>query len=188
MIRRLFAVLLAIVIVIVLVGFFLPRQVTVERSLVIDQPAEVIFDVMQDMRHFEFWSPWHAADPDAGYRLEGPNAGPGATLVWSDEAGSGAGRMWIVSTNPPQRIDLTMELGDSEVESWFRIEPEGLAQQVSWGMRMEVGTFDLTGRYLGLMLPGLIGRSYSEGLERLDAYLAQSPGRVPPLPDADRLE
>lgn len=183
MLRRLFAILLAIVIVVVVVGFFLPRQVTIERSLVIDQPAEVIFEVMQDLRHFEFWSPWHAANPDAGYRLEGPTAGPGATLVWSDDGGSGAGRLWIVATDPPRRIDLNMELAESELDSWFQIEPEGLGQRVSWGMRMEVGTFDLTGRYVGLMLPGLVGRSYSDGLERLAAYLDQAPGRVPPLAD-----
>ena len=185
MLRRVFAVLLAIVILVILIGFFLPRQVVVERSLVIDQPAEVIFEVMQDLRHFHQWSPWHATNPDAGYRLEGPDAGVGATLVWSDEGGSGAGRLWIVATDRPSRIDMRMELGESEVESWFRIEPEGLAQRVSWGMQMEVGTFDLTGRYLGLILPGLIGRSYSEGLEGLSDYLARTLGRVPPLEHDD---
>jgi hypothetical protein len=182
MLRRVFASLLAIVVLVVIIGFFLPRQVVVERSLVIDQPAEVIFEVMQDLRHFEHWSPWHAANPDAGYRLEGPVAGPGATLVWSDEAGSGAGRLWIVASDRPRRIDMNMELGESEVESWFRIEPEGLSQKVSWGMEMQFGAFDLTGRYVGLMLPGLVGRSYAEGLERLAEYLSTAPGRVPELP------
>lgn len=181
MLRRVFATLLAIVVLVIVVGFLLPRQVVVERSLVIDQPADVIFEVMQDLRHFQQWSPWYAANPEAGYRLEGPAAGPGATLVWSDDGGSGAGRLWIVATDRPSRIDMRMELGDSEVETWFGIEPEGLAQRVSWGMQMEVGTFDLTGRYLGLMLPGLVGRSYSDGLERLADYLGQTPGRVPPL-------
>ncbi len=183
MIRRLFAVLLAIVVVILIVGFMLPRQVTVERSVTIDQPAEVIFEVLSDFRHFSQWSPWHEADPDAGYRIEGPPSGVGATLVWSDEAGSGAGRLWIVGVSPNERIDMEMELGDSEVESYFRLEPDGLGQRVTWGMQVEFGVFDLTGRYIGLMLPSLIGRSYRDGLERLADYLDRTPGQVPPVPE-----
>jgi hypothetical protein len=183
MLRRVFAALLVIVILILIVGFMLPRQVSVERSVVIDQPAEVIYAVLHDFRHFSAWSPWHAKNPDAGYRLEGPPSGIGATLVWSDEDGSGAGRLWIVGVEAPNRIDMKMELGDSQVDSYFRIEPEGLGQRVFWGMAMEFGTFDLTGRYVGLMLPGLVGRSYQDGLERLADYLDQTPGRVPDFPE-----
>lgn len=183
MIRRLFAVLLVIVILILIVGFMLPRQVTVERSMSIDQPADVIFEVLADFRHFSKWSPWHERDPDAGYRIEGRPSGVGATLVWSDEQGSGAGRLWIVDLVPNERIDMEMELGDSEVDSYFLIEPDGLGQRVTWGMQVEFGTFDLTGRYIGLMLPSLVGRSYRDGLERLAAYLDRTPGQVPPVPE-----
>jgi len=183
MLRRIFAILLAIVILIILIGFMLPRQITIERQVTIDQPREVIFEVLQDFRHFSAWSPWHAANPGAGYRIEGRPAGIGATLAWSDEGGSGEGRLWIVAMDPPRRIDMRMELGESEAESYFLVEPEGLGQQVTWGMRVSFGTFDLTGRYIGLMLPALIGRSYSEGLERLDDYLGRTPGRVPDPPE-----
>lgn len=179
MARRILAVLLVFVILIILIGFMLPRTVTIERQARIDQPAEIIFAVLEDFRHFSIWSPWQ----DAGYRIEGRPAGVGAVLAWSDEGGSGAGRMWIVDAERPRRIDMRLELGESESETYFLIEPDGLAQRVTWGMRVEFGTFDLTGRYIGLMLPGLIGRSYQDGLERLAAYLSETPGRVPPLPD-----
>ena len=182
MLRRLFAVLLAIVILIILVGFMLPRTITIERDRTIDQPREVIFEVLQDFRHFSAWSPWHAANPDAGYRIEGRPAGVGAALAWSDEGGSGAGRLTIVATDPPRRIDMQMELGESENLSYFLIEPDGLGQRVTWGLQVEFNTFDLTGRYIGLLLPAMIGRSYNEGLERLEAYLAETPGRVPEPP------
>ncbi|MFU8830634.1 MAG: SRPBCC family protein [Wenzhouxiangella sp.] len=183
MLKRVFAILLTIVILVVLVGFMLPRQVTIERSIQIDQPAEVIFEVLSDFRHFSQWSPWHQRSPDAGYRIEGPDSGVGSTLIWSDEDGSGAGRLWIVDVERPRRIDMQMELGDSEVDTYFGLEPDGFGQRVTWGMVMEFGTFDLTGRYVGLMMPGLIGRSYREGLERLEEYLDHSPGQVPSLPD-----
>ncbi|TVS12317.1 MAG: hypothetical protein EA419_05125 [Wenzhouxiangella sp.] len=186
MLRRLFAVLLAIVILILVVGFFLPRQIVVERSLVIDQPAEVLFEVLQDFRHFRHWSPWLDRVSAADFRLEGPPAGTGATLVWSGESDGGGGRMWIVSVSPPQRIDLALELGETEAEGYFLIdESAGFGHEVTWGLRFEVGTFDLVGRYIGLMLPALIGPDYQQGLVRLSEYLDQTPGRVPDVGDPE---
>ncbi len=181
MAKRLLSVLLAIVVALVVIGFLLPREVTVERSRLIDQPAERIYEVLADFRHFEHWSPWLRDGDEAGYRVEGRPGTVGSALVWADEQGSGAGRMWIVAMDPPRRIDLQMELGDNLADSYFLLESEGLAQRVSWGMQTRFGPFDLTGRYVGLMLPGLIGRSYSDGLERLEAYLAATPGQVPAL-------
>lgn len=186
MLSRLFAILLAIVILILVVGLFLPRQVVVERSLVIDQPAGVIFEVLQDFRHFPHWSPWFERAPDAGFRLEGPASGVGATLVWSDEAGTGGGRLWIVGVDPPRRIDLQLELGETQADGYYLIEPVGTGgQDVTWGMRFEVGTWDLVGRYVGLILPTLVGRDYSEGLERLATYLERTPGRIPDVPEPE---
>ncbi|AKS41808.1 SRPBCC family protein [Wenzhouxiangella marina] len=183
MARRLLSILLALVIVIILVGFFLPREVTVQRTRLIDAPPERVHAVLEDLRYFSQWSPWYARTPDAGYRLEGPSSGPGATLSWQDERGSGAGRLWIVASQAPESIDLKLELGDTEADNFFRIGPADGGSSVTWGMRMRFGTFDLTGRYIGLMLPNLVGNDYREGLDRLADYLDAFPGSMPPVPE-----
>lgn len=187
MLRRLFALLLAFVVVLIVVGFLLPTTVTVERSRVIEQPPEVLFEVLTDMRHFVQWAPWTSGDADVDYRLEGPSSGEGATLVWNEESEDGGGRLWIVSADAPDRVDLELELGGSEAESWFTIEPGDSGQRVSWGMQMRFGALDLVGRYAGLLLPGLVGSEYRKGLEQLDAYLDEAPGGIPDLP-AERVD
>jgi len=183
MARRLLSILLAIVISIVVIGFFLPREVVVQRSQFIDTLPSTAFTVLNDLRHFNQWSPWYARSPQAGYRLEGPPSGVGATLTWADEQGSGAGRMWIVESVAPESIELRMELGQTDSENFFRIRPMNGGSEVVWGMRMRFGPFDLTGRYIGLMLPGLLGGDFSDGLERLKTYLEAEPGAVPSIPD-----
>lgn len=50
-------------------------------------------------------------------------------------------------------------------------------------MRIEFGALDLVGRYVGLILPGLVGSDYREGLDRLDEYLTSGPDPVPELPE-----
>ena len=183
LIRRVFAVFLTMAILVVVVGFFLPRTVVVERSLDIGHSAEDVFDVLKDFRHFPQWSPWFARVPEAGFRIEGPASGVGSTLVWSDEAGSGEGRLWIVGLTAPRRVELQQELGDTEADGYFVIEPaEPTGQTVTWGLRFEVSQFDLVGRYMGLVLPGLVGPEYAEGLERLSDYLDRHDGR-PPVPE-----
>jgi hypothetical protein len=183
MIRKLFGILLALVVALIVIGFLLPTSVEVERSRVLEHRQDIVFEVLTDLRHFTQWSPWLARRPDMEWRLEGPAQGVGATLVWHETPESEASRLWIVSTEAPRRIDMKLELGGTEADSWFEVvEGEG-GREVRWGMRMEFGALDLVGRYVGLLLPGLVGRDYRDGLERLDEYLARNPGRVPELPE-----
>lgn len=183
MIRKLFSVLLAAVVVVIIVGFLLPTTVTVERSRVVDHSREVAFEVLGDLRHFTRWAPWLDRHPEPIWRLEGPPQGVGATLVWRETPESEASRLWIVGMESPRRIDLELELGGSAIDSWFDLGDVPNGTEIRWGMQVEFGAFDLVGRYVGLLLPGLVGRDYREGLERLDEYLSRAPGGVPELPE-----
>lgn len=183
MIRKLFGILLAMVVAVIVIGFMLPASVTIERTRVVDHSREVVFEVLGDLRHFTQWVPWLARQPEMSWRLEGPAQGVGAALVWKETPEADESRLWIVHVNDSGRIEMKLELGGNEADSWFEaVEGQG-GVEVSWGMRIEFGALDLVGRYVGLMLPGLVGRDYREGLERLDEYLSRSPGRVPELPE-----
>lgn len=183
MLRRLFAVLLSLVIALVVIGFMLPASVVVERQHSMAHSSEVLFEVLADMRHFSQWTPWLGAEGEGTFRIEGPPAGVGATLVWREGTEAGTSRMRIVAVEPSRRIDFDLEFGDNDAEGWFLIEPEGLDQRVTWGLAMQFGALDLVGRYVGLMLPGLIGTEYDRGLQQLEEYLERTPGRVPDLSD-----
>lgn len=183
MIRKLFGILLALVVALIVIGFLLPTTVEVERSRVVEHPQEVVFEVLEDMRHFTQWAPWLSRQPDMSWRLEGPAEGVGATLVWNETPDSQANRLWIVGVERPRRIEMKLELSGNEADSWFEVIPGQGGREVRWGMRIRFGALDLVGRYVGLMLPGLVGSDYSKGLERLDEYLARTPGRVPELPE-----
>ncbi len=183
MIRIVFTMLLGLVIAVLVIGSFLPRQIVIERDRVIDQPREIIFEVLADLRHFAEWSPWFEQTNDMDLRIEGPPSGIGSTLVWSDRRSDRGGRLWIVGLSRSERIDLDLELGENEAELYFLLAPSAEpGYRVTWGMRMEVGALDLVGRYAGLLLHRLVGRDYEAGLENLARHLDQTPGRVPELP------
>lgn len=176
MIRTAFLTLLTLVAILVVGGFLLPRETVIERERIIDQPRELVFQVLADLRHFQQWSPWFDHMAEADIRTEGVPGRVGSALVWADERSGAGGRMWIVSLSELERIDLDLELGDNQAEVYFTLaEAAGPGYRVGWGMRIEVGVLDLVGRYAGLLLPRLVGRDYDQGLERLERYLADMP-------------
>lgn len=183
MIRKLFGVLLATVVAVIVIGFMLPASATIERSRVMDHSRDVVFEVLGDFRHFTQWAPWLERQPEMSWRLEGPAQGVGAALAWKETPESEESRLWIVAVDEPRRIDMKLELSDNEADSWFEVAEGQDGVKVTWGMRIEFGALDLVGRYVGLMLPGLVGSDYREGLEQFDEYLSRSPGRVPELPE-----
>lgn len=184
MIRKLFGILLALVVALVVIGFLLPTRAEVERSLVVEHPRDVVFEVLADLRHFTQWAPWMSRQPGMSWRLEGePPRGVGATLVWQETPEAEPSRLWIVGVDRPRRIEMKLELGGNDADSWFELVDGQGGLELRWGMSMQFGALDLVGRYVGLLLPGLVGRDYREGLERLDEYLSGSPGSVPELPE-----
>ncbi|MEE4297127.1 MAG: hypothetical protein V2J20_11005, partial [Wenzhouxiangella sp.] len=58
LLRRVFAILLAAAVLVVVLGFLLPDKTTVERSVTIERAPEEIFDVLVDLRQFPHWAPW----------------------------------------------------------------------------------------------------------------------------------
>lgn len=183
MIRKLFGILLVLAVTLVIVGFLLPTTITIERERVVDHSKDLVYEVLTDLRHFTQWVPWLAEERNIDWRLEGPAKGVGATLVWNETPESQASRLWIVGVDSPNRIDMQLELTGNEADSWFEVDSSPGGQTLRWGMHIEFGALDLVGRYVGLMLPGLVGRDYREGLEQFDEYLSRSPGRIPELPD-----
>ncbi len=179
LLRRTFAILLAAAVLVVLFGFLLPRTTTVERHVVIDRSPEEIFQVLADLHNFPHWVPWLERVSEDDYRFEGPETGIGSTLVWNDQAGGG--RLWITDAVPSRSIDLQMELGETQSSNFFRIATvEGGKQRVTWGLQIEAERLDLVGRYMSLILPGLVGPEYERGLARLVEYLDR---RSDPEPD-----
>ena len=173
--RLIFKVLLILLILLVMIGFLLPSSTKVERSVVINAPAASIFPHINGMQAFHAWSPWSTIDPQTDYQFSGPETGVGSRMSWqSGDARVGKGSQEIVESSPNTRVKTRLEFGDQgNGNATFVLEPEGDATRLRWQFDTEFG-WDLLGRYVGLMLDGMIGTSYDKGLKELKARIEQA--------------
>jgi effector-binding domain-containing protein len=163
-------------IVLVVVGWLLPRTAHVERSIVIDAPQATVFTVLNGFRQFNRWSPWADIDPNATTTFEGPEAGVGAKMSWSGNAEVGSGSQEILESVPYQRIRVRLTFGDfgGDFVSTYALAPEGGGTRITWSFDADYGS-SLFGRYFGLLSDAMLGPDYEKGLARLKAFAESLP-------------
>ena len=171
-IKWLFGIVVALVLLFLVVGFFLPRQVTVARSIEIDAPASEIFPHVNSLKATEAWSPWLGRDPDVQVTYNDIEAGDGAAMEWSsDHPQVGSGRQEITESTENESVVTALDFGEMGMaEAKFLLaEAEGNTV-VTWTLDTDMGAGPV-GRWMGLMMDGLVGADYEQGLQNLKALV-----------------
>lgn len=160
----------ALVALFFLVAAFLPGSYTVERSIEIDAPPELVYAHVADYNTWLDWSPWPKMDPDATHEVAGEPGEVGMTWSWSgDELGVGA--MTIAAVEPNRSLRSTLEFKEpmqSIADDYVELTPtDGGGTRVTWRNTGELPY--PVGRYFGLGVEGMLGPQYEDGLENLKA-------------------
>ncbi|WP_179957493.1 SRPBCC family protein [Exilibacterium tricleocarpae] len=166
--------IVGLLVIVVVVGLFLPDTAHVERSVVIKAPVSDVYQMLNGFKRFNEWSPWHAKDPDTEYTFSGPEQGVGARMTWASENRNvGSGSQEIIATQENQRIEVQLDFGaEGDAVSYYQMQPAGDGTRVTWGFDTDFKG-NIIGRYFGLMFDGMLGPDYENGLARLQALLEQ---------------
>ncbi len=190
MLRKLLYAIVSIIVIFLVVGLFLPRNVHIERSISIDRPASMIFAILDSYASYNTWSPWSERDPSAKFSISGPKSGVGAALAWDgDPRLTGKGRQEIIESIPYSLIRIRFQFDNQgEAIMFYTLQETNGVTEISWGFDTDVssgqGLFGgIMTRYFGLFFDRWLGSDYEQGLANLKR-LAES------LPRADfsRLE
>lgn len=164
---RLIKFIVAILILAALVAFAAPKQTSLQREISINASIDEVFDVVNNMRRFNEWSPWHSLDPDTEYQFEGPDSGTGAFMSWeSDNSNVGSGSQLITSSTAPSHVELSLDFGEQgTAEAEYILSQEDGVTTVIWGF--ESVNEGLVAKLFGLITPLFLGPVYEQGLENL---------------------
>jgi hypothetical protein len=149
-----------------------PDSYAVERSAKVRAPAAVVFDQLDDFKSWAAWSPWDRLDPNMSKTFEGPGSGVGASYAWQGNDQVGKGKMTIVESRPPEKVEYKLEFIEpfSAVASTeLEVTKEGDdAARVRWVM---TGTNDFMAKVFGVFMDmdAAIGKDFEQGLANLAA-------------------
>lgn len=168
LLRNLILGLVALVVVLALAAFALPREVTVARSITVAAPPAVVFPYVNSLREFTRWSPWSAMDPNMKVTHEGAVEGVGAKMTWASENGQvGTGTQEITESVQDERVAYRLEFGGMPPSgAYFDLEPAVDGTLVTWTLAADMGMNPI-GRWMGLMMDGFVGKDFATGLARL---------------------
>ena len=174
-VQKLVYAIVASILVVILIGFALPRTHRVEVSTEIDAHQATVFALVNDFRRFTLWAPWTDTDPNARFIYSGSRRGEGAIVTW-DGAIIGSGVQVIDESRPFEYVGIIMSPGEpGESKSWFRLEPGTGTTIVHWGFEADYG-MNIVGRYFASMLGGVVARDYQSGLANLKELAESLPG------------
>ncbi len=160
--------LVGLLVVVVAAAYVLPRQIEVERSIVIAAEPDEIFPHLNSLKAFNAWSPWAELDPETVYVFSGPETGKGARSEWTSENPSvGSGSQEIIESEINKSIRTRLDFGsDGTAEGFYKLTRVETGTQVTWGFTSDMGNSPI-GRYMGLMMDKWVGGDFDKGLARL---------------------
>jgi uncharacterized protein YndB with AHSA1/START domain len=151
-----------------------PDRFRVTREAVINAPPARVFELINELKNWELWSPWAKLDPAAQRSYSGPAAGTGAGFEWSGNNKVGAGKLTIVESQPNAAIDIRLDFlkpFKGTNESFLRLTPEGAGTPVVWTM---AGRHNLISKAMNLVMScdKMIGGQFEQGFANLNALCA----------------
>jgi effector-binding domain-containing protein len=167
----------------IIISLFLPSNVRVERSTMINVPSSVAFEQVNNFHHWPHWSYWDNIDPNMKSTYEGPESGVGARHFWeSDNKDVGHGNITIVKSTPSSEIltDLEFEGMGTSHGGWMFRDTTGGCIATTY-MEMDMGFF---GRVFGLMMDGMLGKDFEKTLAGLKKHCESLPAASPIVVEA----
>lgn len=172
---RILGGLAALLLLLALAAFFLPRHYRVERTIVIKARAEQVFPQFGDLRAWKNWGAWQARDPAMKMTYGEKTTGLGAWSAWESKS-EGNGRMTITGYEPGMRVSYRLEFPDMGMASngAMALEPAEGGVKVIWFDAGDLGLNPMH-RWFGLFLDRMIGPDFESGLARMKSLVEAAP-------------
>lgn len=166
--KRVVIWILAIILVMVLVSYILPKSYKVERSAYIKSKPELIYDLTSNFNKWKLWVPWNKTlDSTAVFTIEGKEGQAGSIMKWEGKK-MGTGQMTATEFVPGQMVafDLSFDNGKFQSKEKIVIERDADSCKVTWTDEGDLG-YNPVSRYFGLFMDNMMGPDFVKGLEKL---------------------
>jgi len=163
-------IILVLAALIIIAGLVAPKKYSVERTIIINAPKELVFNHIKYWRNWQAWSPWAEMDSTMTSSVEGADGEIGSVYKWiGNPETTGKGEMTNTGLKDLEEIAYHLhfiEPWESESEGYVRILAENGATKVSWGFYGKT-PFPWNIFMLFMSMDKMIGKDFERGLELL---------------------
>jgi effector-binding domain-containing protein len=165
--KKILLAIAIIVVILIIIGFLLPKEYHIERSTSIKGDKVLIYDLTSNLNKWDLWTPWKALDTTAVYELIGADGKVGTTRKWDGKV-IGNGQMTLNQLIPNELVgyDLSFQKGKYKSKGKVILESKGDSVKVTWSDDGNLGYNPLS-RYMGLFMGRMLGPDFEKGLAKL---------------------
>ncbi|HHM02110.1 MAG TPA: hypothetical protein ENJ15_03790 [Caldithrix abyssi] len=171
-----------IVVIVVVVGglalvpLFISPEVSVSRSVEIDRPVELVFNVVKNYDYNDMWNPFLQKEPGAQTDVDGEPGEIGSRWMWSGDT-IGQGSLTLVALEKNRRIVAKTEFIKPmvfEADDIWTFEPLGENKtRVTWTFKAVIDSYFL--RLGNLSMDSNLGPQFKKGLQSLKKFIEKTP-------------
>ena len=174
-IKRIFLVLLAIVVIALVAALFVKKEMTAQREIVINKPKQQVFDYIKYVKNQDNYSKWNKLDPDMKKTYEGTDGTPGFVYSWeSEKSDVGQGSQTITKVTEGERLDCDLHFikpfDSKAIISMTTTAVNDSTTKVTWGFDGKMN-YPLNLMRVFMDMEKSIGDDFSTGLNNLKAVL-----------------
>jgi effector-binding domain-containing protein/uncharacterized membrane protein len=166
--RKILLWILAIIAILVIIAYLLPRTYKVERSVYIKADKMLVYDLCCNMSKWHIWTAWtKEMDSTVTYEFSGQDCQAGAVMKWTGKI-MGVGEVTITDLQPGQLIayDLAFDGGKYTSKGEMIFEDAVDSLKVTWNDKGDLG-YNPFARYMGLFMDKMMGPDFQKGLDKL---------------------
>ncbi|QDH80660.1 SRPBCC family protein [Echinicola soli] len=169
--------ILGLALLVLIIAFFVPREMNVQKSVVINRPVEQVFDYVKMLKNQNEFSVWMTIDPKMKKAYEGVDGTVGAITKWDSQHNDvGQGEQEIIGIEENTRIDYELRFirpFESTAQAYMITESTSANQtKVTWGFHSESKyPMNLVQKVIGL--EKMLGDQLQQGLDTLKGQMEE---------------
>ncbi|MBL7857677.1 MAG: SRPBCC family protein [Cyclobacteriaceae bacterium] len=173
MIKKILLGLLALVVLLVVIGFFLPGKIDITKSISIQAPAASIFEEINNLEKWQHWDYWNTLDDNMQVTYGDKKEGIGASYSW-DGPNVGKGSMTITQSEPDKLVGLDINFTESPAKATYKIESSGENSTLTADFLYDNGLNPIA-RWIGTFIKPEVEKSFDYGLDKIKSIAEAKP-------------
>ena len=164
-------ILLSLIVVILLIAALTDKEYSVERTVTLDAPKQVVYDYAKYLKNQNEFSVWSKIDPDMKVEFRGTDGTPGFVSAWdSQNKKAGKGEQEIIKMDEGKRIDYEirfLEPMKSTDNAYLAFESvNDSTTKATWGFFGKM-KYPMNSMLLFMDMDKMLGKDLEGGLQNL---------------------